>query len=664
MKLSNRIALFVGVLILIVAGGLGTLSLILSYRTAYQEVENGLTEASVQGANYINARLQLRTGVLEQVAVRISSMAPEQQLEVLAEEAEELGYLDMAVVDLSGIAKYAIGKEEADLSERDYVQKALSGQACFSNVLISKVINKAVIMYAAPIRKGNEIIGALIGRRDGAALNDIATQMSFGEDGSAFILGYDGVFYAHPQTEYVLEQKNVLKDIEDKGEFEDFGTEYKNFLIRKEEGIVTYTLNGVERVASLTMIPNTDWVLGLGAPEKQVTKGVDTMTGMLLLLSVLFVAAGIFMAVLLGRSISKPIIDVVTILNQISQYNIAEDKNSKAERYATRTDEIGIMAKATLTLQGNLRFLIENIAQSAEHIASASEELTATCQQAAHSASEVASAVQDISSGAADQANDTERGASEVELLGKLIEKDTRLIMELNDLTGEVEKKKNEGLEVLGKLIEKTEVANHTSVDISNIILETNRSAQKIDNASQMILNIASQTNLLALNAAIEAARAGEAGKGFSVVAEEIRKLAEQANRFTSEIIRDIEELTGKSEYAVKTMAEVGTIMKEQTDSVDITNSKFIGIAGIIGQLKELIRQLNESSAEMEQKKDEIVGVIQNLSAISEENAAGTEEATASMEEQTASMSEIANSSESLSGLAEEMNRSISRFQM
>jgi methyl-accepting chemotaxis protein len=664
MKLSNRIALFVGVLVLIVAGGLGTLSLILSYRTAYQEVENGMTEVSVQGANYINARMQLRTGVLEQIALRISGMSLEQQLEVLAEEAEGLGYLDMAVVDLSGTARYAIGKEEADLSERDYVQKALSGRVSFSNVLISKVTNKAVIMYAAPIRKGKEIIGALVGRRDGSALNDIVEQMSFGEDGNAFILGYDGTFYAHPQTEYVLEQKNVLKDIEDKGEFEDFGKEYKNFLIRKEEGIVTYTLNGVERVASLTVIPNTDWVLGLGAPEKQVSKGVDTMTGMLILLSVLFVAAGIFVAVLLGRSISKPIIDVVTILNQISQYNIAEDKNSKAERHATRTDEIGIMAKATLTLQGNLRFLIENIARSAEHIASASEELTATCQQAAHSASEVASAVQDISSGAADQANDTERGASEVELLGKLIEKDTRLITELNDLTGEVEKEKNEGLEILSKLVEKTEVANHTSIDISNIILETNRSAQKIDNASQMILNIASQTNLLALNAAIEAARAGEAGKGFSVVAEEIRKLAEQANRFTSEIIRDIEELTGKSEYAVKTMAEVGAIMKEQTDSVDITNSKFVGIAGIIGQLKELIRQLNESSEEMEQKKDEIVGVIQNLSAISEENAAGTEEATASMEEQTASMSEIANSSESLSGLAEEMNRSISKFHM
>ncbi len=155
MKLSNRIALFVGVLVLVVAGGLGTISIVLGFNTAYHEAEKGLEEASVQGANYINARLQMRTGVLQQVANRISAMSPEEQLGVLADEAGELGYLDMAVVSPEGIAKYAIGGDEADLSEREYVQKALKGQACFSDVLISKVTNGTVIMYAAPIKAGD-----------------------------------------------------------------------------------------------------------------------------------------------------------------------------------------------------------------------------------------------------------------------------------------------------------------------------------------------------------------------------------------------------------------------------------------------------------------------------------------------------------------------------
>jgi methyl-accepting chemotaxis protein len=663
MKLSNRIALFVGVLILVVAGGLGTLSIVLGFNTAYHEAENGLEESATQGANYINARLQMRTAVLEQVANRISKLSLEEQLGTLAKEAKDLGYLDMAVVNKEGIAKYAIGGEEADLSDREYVQKALRGQVGFSNVLVSKVTNGTVIMYAAPIKEGDTVIGALIGRRDGVALNDIITGMSFGEEGKAFILGSDGTLYAHEDGSLVMEQRSVVKDIEENGELKDFGLKFDKFRISGESNI-EYTLKGVTYVAALKKIPNTDWILALKAPQQQITKGIDRMSLLLIILSVVFVAVGAVIAFVLGKSIAKPITNVVELLNSMSQYNMSTVDNDKANQYINRADEIGVMANATLVLQDNLRTLIESIALSAEHIAAASEELSATTQQAAESANEVAGAVQDIASGAADQASDTEKGAGEIERLGELIEKDQKMIVELNRLTDEVEKLKSEGLEVLQVLVQKTDMTNMTATEVRNTILETNESANKIDNASQMILNIANQTNLLALNAAIEAARAGEQGKGFAVVADEIRKLAEQTNRFTNEIVQDIVDLTGKSQYAVKAMAEVGENLVEQTNSVDYTNAKFDGIAAAIENLKRLIDRLNQQSREMGDKKDEIVGIIQNLSAISEENAAGTEEATASIEEQTSAMNEIANSSESLSGLAEEMQKSISKFQM
>ncbi len=663
MKLSNRIALFVGVLVLLVAGGVGAIALTLSYNTAYQEAQNGLVEAAKQGANYIDARLQARTGVLGQMANRISNMKLDQQLELLAKEAEGLGYLDMAIADTSGYARYAVGGNEADLSDREYVQKALKGEACFSDVLISKVTNSTVIMFAAPLKIQDKVVGVLIARRDGASLNEIVEQMTFGEDGNAFIVGSDGGFYAHPNKNYVLEQKNVIADIDDDGIFKSFGTQLQKLGIGNN-GVVKYSLNGMEKVASITVIPNTDWVLGLGAPLNQITRGVNRLIKILMVCSLLFIAAGVGTAVFLGKSISKPITNIVEILDNMSQYDMTKEKNHKVSVYEHRADEIGIMAKAALTLQKNLRFLVEHIARSAEHIAASSEELTSTSQQAVVAANEVAGAVQDIATGAADQANDTEKGVSEIELLGNLIENDQNLMEELNDLTKEVEKLKNEGFEILDVLVHKTERTDKTSREIRNVILETNSSASKIDKASQMILNIASQTNLLALNAAIEAARAGEAGRGFTVVADEIRKLAEQSNNFTVEIIKDIEELTGKSAYAVKTMDEVSDNLKEQSVSVDSTSTKFDGIAGAIGKLKKLINILNDSSKEMGIKKDEIVGIIENLSAISEENAASTQEATASIEEQTASMSEIAHSSESLSDLAGEMQESVSKFKL
>lgn len=664
MKLSNKITLFVGLLVLLVAGGLGTISIVLSYNAAYTEAKYALEEAAIQGANDIDARLQIQASVLEQVANRISTMSTAHSIELLANEAGKLGYLDLAMVDTNGIANYAIGGDEVDLSDREYVQKALKGEVNFSDVMTSKVTNGTVIMFAAPIRtKTGTVRGALIGRKEGASLNEIIINMKYGKEGTAFILGKDGTFYAHPKNEYVTDQINVLQNMEDNGIFKEFGTELKKLGIGNH-GIIHYSLEGTERTTYLISIPNTDWILGLGAPQDQITKGVDRMTGLLVVCSVIFIAMGVLASIFLGRSIAKPITNVVSILDNLAQYDMTITHNSKAEQYVHRSDEIGIMSKAALTLQENLRMLVENIALSAEQIAASSEELTATSQQSVIAANEVAGAIQDIATGASDQANDTEKGAYEIELLGNLIEKDQKLIIQLNALTDEVERLKSEGFDTLDELVRKTELTNKTAIDVRDIILETNKSATKIDSASQMILTIASQTNLLALNAAIEAARAGEAGRGFAVVADEIRKLAEQSNRFTGEIIKDIEDLTSKSEYAVTSMGVVSNNLDEQTSSVDYTNTKFDGIAKAIEELKNLISLLNQSSQEMGTKKDEIVGIIENLSAISEENAAGTEEATASIEEQTASMNEIAHSSESLSGLAQEMQKSITRFKL
>ncbi len=660
-NLAKRIIIIVCLLVIILVGGLGSIALQLSYKTTQEEAINGLKEASTQGANYIDTQIRLDLSVLEQIGNRISENTYNQKLQVLAKEAEELGYLDMAVIDMNGIANYAISGEEADLSDRDYIKKALQGEACISNVLISKVTNSPVVMFAAPLKYGDTVQGALIGRKDGTSLIDITDNMNYGENGFAFIIGKDGTFYAYPERDYVITQRNILKDLEENGIFKDLGAKVNKLGIGNS-GNIKYNVEGVHNIVSLVSIPNTDWMLGLGAPRAQIVEGVDNMMGLMLIFSALLLIGGFIFSFLLGKSITKPIIHSVAVLDRISQYDLRTDANNKIDPYTKRKDEIGIMSKAVLTLQVSLRDLVEKIASSAEHIAASSEELSATSQQAVLSANEVARAILDIARGASDQASDTEKGATEIDSLGNIIEDDVKYVADLNEATSVVEVLKDEGFDILQVLVSKTEQTNHNADDIKSMISETNESAKKIETASQMILSIASQTNLLALNAAIEAARAGEAGKGFSVVADEIRKLAEQANKFTEEIIIDIEELTQKSNKAVEVMEEVSSNLKEQTDSVNLTSTKFEGIAKSLEDLERSIEHLNMSSQEMRVKKEEIVGIIENLSAISEENAAGTEEATASIEEQTASMSEIASSSESLSMLAEEMQNSITQF--
>lgn len=329
-----------------------------------------------------------------------------------------------------------------------------------------------------------------------------------------------------------------------------------------------------------------------------------------------------------------------------------------------KNNEFGDISQAVGTMQSSIIDIIKKVLDTSHQLSASSEELTAISNQSATAADEIAKTIEGIATGALEQAKDTEQGSFSISTFGNLIVKNEDYIKKLNNSAEKVNSMKNQGLDILKELIEKTEINSTSSKQVQTVIINTNESAEKIANASEMIKNIADQTNLLALNAAIEAARAGEAGRGFAVVAEEIRKLAEQSNKFTEEISDVVSELTDKTFNAVKTMEELEKIVYAQSESVDMTNSRFLGIAEAIEEMKSLIDKVSDTSNEMSIEKEEIIKIMENLSAISEENAAGTQQASASVEEQTASMEEIASSSEQLSNIAEQLNKQVEEFKI
>lgn len=382
----------------------------------------------------------------------------------------------------------------------------------------------------------------------------------------------------------------------------------------------------------------------------------------LLFLTLLAVLYALGCVLFFGRQIAHPLIVLSAIIERLSSFDLTFDEKSEAVNYLTRKDEIGMMTNNLSTMQLNFIKLIQNVAEQAQQVAASSEELTASSQEAAAVAEEVAKTTEEIANGASSQAVETENGASRINEMGDLINKDQQFLEGLNNAAHSVRQLQNEGLVILDDLNKKTQESNVAAGEIYTTIVNTNESAGKIQAASQMINSIAEQTNLLALNAAIEAARAGEAGRGFAVVAEEIRKLAENSNQFTSEIATIINDLTSKTVYAVKTMESVGKITAAQAESVQATNQKFEGINEAIQTMQAVIEDLNQSGTEMESKKNGLISIIQNLSAISEENAAGTQEASASVEEQTSTIEEIARASETLSQLSQAMQQNIAQF--
>ena len=332
------------------------------------------------------------------------------------------------------------------------------------------------------------------------------------------------------------------------------------------------------------------------------------------------------------------------------------------EEFLKQNDEFGEMALAISELQNSMKKTIGNIAEASSKVTSSSEGLFASSRESTLVAEEIANTVQEMANGATTQAHDTETGALNINEMGDLIDDNQKNIDNLINISNRVNGLKDEGLETIQMVIDGTNLTESSVKEIQTLIMNTSDSAEKIENASQMIKNISEQTNLLALNAAIEAARAGEHGRGFAVVADEIRKLAEESNRFTLEIEDIIQDLMSKTNDTVTTIKNVEEVTYEQSQNVSITNNKFEDIAVSIENMITALKKVNESSSSMNDKKDKIITIIENLSAISQENAASTEEASAAVEEQMASIVEIENASDTLKSLADEMYQSISQL--
>lgn len=390
---------------------------------------------------------------------------------------------------------------------------------------------------------------------------------------------------------------------------------------------------------------------------KAVSKSKRLFIGVYIWMSLLILTVAATF-VLLGKKI-KNLQNITKRLDELA----SNDGDLTARVNITSKDEIGEIANSFNVFTEKIQNIVVDIANETKQVAAASEELTATCAQSSLASEEVARTIGEIAKGAGEQAKDTESGAVNISELGTIMTNELLAIKELGLSADGVEELINEGFQVLDELNNITKENGMVSNEVYNIIMDTNTSAQQIVSASKMIESIADQTNLLALNATIEAARAGESGRGFAVVADEIRNLAEDSTKFTGEIGKVIQTLIVKTKQAVETITKTEEIVLLQTQNVENTSEKFNGIFLSIEEMKNITRRLEEQGRSMDQKREEIIQTIGNLTAIAEENAAGTEEASASVEEQTASMMEIAEASESLSEQADAILGIIGRFE-
>ncbi|MDR4913553.1 methyl-accepting chemotaxis protein TlpC [Bacillus subtilis] len=327
-------------------------------------------------------------------------------------------------------------------------------------------------------------------------------------------------------------------------------------------------------------------------------------------------------------------------------------------------DELSELSVYYNKMRMKLNDTIQTVQQSALQLASASQQLSAGAEETNQASEKITEAVQQIANGAQDQITRIENSESSLKQASADIRDISANTAAIADKGQLAQSKADIGQKEIANVQAQMDAIHQSIQKSGEIIHQLDGRSKQIEQILSVITQIADQTNLLALNAAIEAARAGEQGKGFAVVADEVRKLAEESQQSAGQISKLIIEIQKDMNRSARSVEHVKTEAAEGVTMIQRTRDAFKEIAAATGEISAEISDLSASVTNISASAHQINDSFAANTADIKESTKNTRQAAALTEEQFAAMEEITAASETLSQLAEELTGIISQFKM
>ena len=486
------------------------------------------------------------------------------------------------------------------------------------------------IPMGMPIKVNGETVSYLAGIYKYDILSDVLGSIHIGQTGMAIIINEDGKIVGHPYMDVVKQELNIYELDQDESAHNIY-----NSMAARETGAAQGIVNGQDAYVSYCPVRGTQWAFAIEVPKKDYSHIANialynTMVGTAGALA--FALAAIWVVTTV---ISSQLKKAIIRMNWLSEGDLKSD--IEVERSGDEVEILSVSLKTTVEhINGyimEIQRVLENISKGNLNISTEGDYkgdfvvVGESLAQITSSLNNIMKQINRTSHQLADTAQDMETQAGE---LHKAAYIQTNAMEGLNS---EVEIIKNN----LAGVMENTKHTHQSAYEIAEQISDSNikmdglkeamaaieQNSKEVNKISMLVEDIARQTKILSLNAAVEAARAGEAGAGFAVVAQEVRKLAEESEKAAHDTV----ELLSQSDGLITKGVE---LTKEAAVSLELINRSSDEVTGIANRLSESVN-IQEKSLH------EITGKIKEISSITEQNldsASKTESASAGLKEE------------------------------
>jgi methyl-accepting chemotaxis protein len=408
---------------------------------------------------------------------------------------------------------------------------------------------------AAPIKENGQIIGVVALQLSIQAVNQIMQQRDgMGKTGESYLVGEDKLM----RSDSFLDQANhtVTASFANPGKGQVDTEAAREALSGKTDSkiIMDYNGNPVLSAFAPLKIGDSTWAIIAEIDEAEAFSSIRTLQTIILATAVALIVAILALAILISRSITRPILKCVEFAKSIADGDLTSQISDTSE------DEIGILSKSINKMAESLRDQIREIGEGTSILAASASEILATVSQLSSSSAETATAT-----------HQTTATVDEVRQTSEVSNQKANIVSESSQASAQAAQ---DGMEHIHNVIKEMARIKEQMSIIADSTLKLSEQGQDITNIISTVGDLAEQSNLLAVNASIEAVKAGEHGKGFGVVALEIRRLAEQSKQSTFHvrtILNDVQKAVGKTVMATEQgekVVIVGETLANQTGEV------------------------------------------------------------------------------------------------